>query len=153
MGGLSGPNAYTPPGGIGHFGGSRPFDKYADPLYQLSVYSTRHNTHITLSRPNHDVIFALTAGNLGFRKAARGTYDAAYQLATYALRRIHDKALLDETARVALVFRGFGTGKTAVVKALMGTEGKEVRERVVRVAEKTRLKFGGARSPAPRRLG
>jgi small subunit ribosomal protein S11 len=52
-----------------------------------------------------------------------------------------------------VVLRGFGRGRDAVVKALMGNEGRGLRDRVIRVSDSTRLKFGGTRSPKPRRLG
>ena len=52
-----------------------------------------------------------------------------------------------------LVFRGFGQGRDAVTKVLMGVEGNRIRDRICRVVDKTRLKIGGTRSPAPRRLG
>lgn len=52
-----------------------------------------------------------------------------------------------------VVLRGYGKGREAVVKAIMGNEGHKLRERIVRVSDATRLKFGGTRSPKPRRLG
>jgi small subunit ribosomal protein S11 len=52
-----------------------------------------------------------------------------------------------------VVLRDFGPGREAVTKILMGAEGKRVREKVLRVMDSTRLKFGGTRSKKPRRLG
>ncbi|EGD99408.1 Mitochondrial ribosomal protein subunit S18 [Trichophyton tonsurans CBS 112818] len=52
-----------------------------------------------------------------------------------------------------LILRGFGPGREAFTKVLLGKEGKVLRERIVRVSDSTRLKFGGTRSPAVRRLG
>jgi small subunit ribosomal protein S11 len=54
---------------------------------------------------------------------------------------------------VEVVLRGYGKGREAVVKALMGNEGRGLRDKVIRVSDATRLKFGGTRSPKPRRLG
>jgi small subunit ribosomal protein S11 len=52
-----------------------------------------------------------------------------------------------------VVYRGFGQGREAVTKAILGSEGRNIRNKIVRLTDATRLKFGGTRSPAPRRLG
>ncbi|KAI9829126.1 MAG: hypothetical protein M1832_000149 [Thelocarpon impressellum] len=123
------------------------------PPHHLHVYATKHNTHITLTKPNRDAIISVAAGNIGFRKSARGSYDAAYQLAAYVMNRIQEQGLLAEILKLELVLRGFGSGRDAVTKALMGSEGRNLRGKVVRVTDATRLKFGGTRSKKPRRLG
>jgi small subunit ribosomal protein S11 len=51
------------------------------------------------------------------------------------------------------VYRGFGPGREAVTKAILGAEGKRIRPLIVKLADSTRLKFGGVRSKKPRRLG
>ena len=121
--------------------------------HRFHVYATKHNTHITLTKPNRDAIISVAAGNIGFRKAARGSYDAAYQLSAYVMNRIQELGLLREILRLELVLRGFGAGRDAVTKALMGSEGRNLRPKVVRVTDATRLKFGGTRGKRPRRLG
>ncbi|MCJ1478955.1 hypothetical protein MMC13_007639 [Lambiella insularis] len=124
----------------------------APPPHHLHVFSSKHNTHITLTRPDRNPIFAVSTGNLGFRKAARGTYDAAYQLGSYVMNRIQQQGLMKDIRRVELVLRGFGDGREAIKKILLGSEGMAMRPRIVRVTDATRLKFGGTRSPKPRRL-
>ena len=52
-----------------------------------------------------------------------------------------------------IVLRDFGPGREAFTKVLLGSEGRLLRTRVLRVMDSTRLKFGGTRSPKPRRLG
>ena len=52
-----------------------------------------------------------------------------------------------------LVLRGFGPGRQAITKVILGSEGMGLRPRIVKVSDSTRLKFGGTRSPKPRRLG
>lgn len=121
--------------------------------YHLHVYSTKHNTHMALTRPNRDPIISISAGNIGFRKAARGKYDAAYQLGAYMMSRIQQQGLLKEITQLELVFRGFGEGREAVKKILLGSEGMALRPRFKSVTDTTRLKFGGTRSKKPRRLG
>jgi small subunit ribosomal protein S11 len=124
-----------------------------EPPHGFYVYATKHNTHITLTRPSRDPILSVAAGNIGFKKAARGSYDAAYQLAAYVMGRIQEQGLMAKIHQLEVVLRGFGAGREAVTKALLGSEGRNLRGRVVRVTDATRLKFGGTRSPKPRRLG
>lgn len=119
--------------------------------YHLHIYATKHNTHITFTRPDKSPIVSQSAGNVGFKKGHRGTYDAAYQLATHVFKMIEDKKIMPRAIEVVL--RGFGQGREAVVKALLGQEGRFLKPVVKRVTDSTRLKFGGTRSPRPRRLG
>jgi small subunit ribosomal protein S11 len=124
-----------------------------DDKHKLHIYATKHNTHITLSKPNRDALISVSCGNIGFRKAGRGTYDAAYQLAAFVMSRIQDKGLLPQIQKVELVYRGFGPGREAVTKAILSSEGKKIRGLIVKLSDSTRLKFGGVRSKKPRRLG
>ncbi len=55
--------------------------------------------------------------------------------------------------QLEVLMRDFGPGREAVSKILLGAEGLQLRQRVVRVMDSTRLKFGGTRSRKPRRLG
>ncbi|KAI9834647.1 MAG: hypothetical protein M1826_000049 [Phylliscum demangeonii] len=95
---------------------------------------------------------SFSAGNLGFKKAARGSYDAAYQLATYVLSRMQNSGILNSITEIEVVLRGFGQGREAVTKALLGGEAHDIRSRLVRLTDATRLKFGGTRSKKPRRV-
>ena len=92
----------------------------------------------------------MSAGNLGFKKAQRGTYDAAYQLASHVFAKLEEKRIRPKSLEVVL--RDFGEGREAAVKALLGTEGRNLKGAITRVTDATRLKFGGTRSKAPRRL-
>ena len=69
------------------------------------------------------------------------------------MNRIQQQGLLKEIYEVELVLRGFGDGREAIKKILLGSEGMGLRPRIVRVTDATRLKFGGTRSKKPRRLG
>ncbi|KAI9793334.1 MAG: hypothetical protein M1833_000779 [Piccolia ochrophora] len=123
------------------------------PPHHLHILATKHNTHLTLTRPNRDAIINISTGSLGFRKAGRRSYDASYQLASYFLKRVQEQGLLGEISRLEMIFRGFGPGREAVSKAMLGMEGRLLKGKVVRVTDATRLKFGGTRSSKPRRLG
>ncbi|KAI9782743.1 MAG: hypothetical protein M1839_004731 [Geoglossum umbratile] len=124
-----------------------------EPPHHLHIYAHKHNTHVTLTRPNRDAIISVSTGNIGFRKAARSTYDAAYQLAAYVLGRIQEQGLIRQIKELELVLRGYGAGREACTKVLLGSEGRFIRSKIVRVTDATRLKFGGTRSKKPRRLG
>ena len=129
--------------------------------HRLHIYATKHNCHITLAEHNRNALISVSAGNLGFRKAQRGTYDAAYQLGAFIMGKIQGQGMLNENypgkggpiKYLEVVLRDFGPGREAVTKILLGAEGKRVREKVLRVMDSTRLKFGGTRSKKPRRLG
>lgn len=128
---------------------------YSDrnPPHHLHVYSHKHNTILTLTRPNGNPLLVRSCGHLGFRKSQRSGYDPAYQLTTHMFGQMQEKGLLLEIKRLEVVFRDFGQGREAFTKVLLGSEGKNVRGLVSRVTDATRLKFGGTRSRKVRRLG
>lgn len=123
------------------------------PPYNLHVYAHKHNTLITLTRPNGNPLMSIGCGNLGFRKSHRSGYDPAYQLSSHVFAQIQEKGLLRDITKIGLVFRGFGLGREAFIKVLLGNEGRNIRPLISRVTDATRIKFGGARSRQVRRLG
>lgn len=141
-----------------------------DEPFHLTVYSHKHNTHIVFTEPSRDVIMSYSAGNIGLRKGQRKTFDAAYNLAAYTFRKMAEKnwkiggkkspqpamMLNDQTVKtrgIEVVLRGYGQGREAFQKALLGTEGRLIKGLIKKVTDNTRLKFGGTRSRAVRRLG
>ncbi|KAI9376768.1 hypothetical protein BJX61DRAFT_1272 [Aspergillus egyptiacus] len=127
---------------------------YSDqnPAHHLHVFSHKHNTVLTLTRPNGNPIMTIGCGQIGFRKGGRRGYEPAYQLTQHFFAQIREKGLLMDIQRLEIIFRGFQQGREAFVKVLMGDEGKHIRGLVSRVADATRLKFGGPRSKRVRRL-
>ncbi|TPX16579.1 uncharacterized protein E0L32_003873 [Thyridium curvatum] len=121
--------------------------------YHFNIFSHRHNTHITVSKPDRNVIISMSCGNLGFRKSGRKHYDSAYQLGAYVMDRLHQQGWHKKIEKMEVTLRGFGPGREAVTKVLLGNEGRMLRSKIIRVADGTKLKFGGTRSPKPRRLG
>lgn len=105
------------------------------------------------AKKNVDTLMSLSTGNIGFRKAGRGTYDAAYQLAAFAMKQMQEKGMTRDIRQLQVILRGFGAGREAVTKALLGTEGRSIRGRISSVVDATRLKQGGPRAKKPRRLG
>lgn len=91
----------------------------------------------------------LSAGNVGFRKAARGEYEAAFQTTAKMFKLMEENKYFQD---LELNFRNFGKGREAFVAALQGKEGTKIRRLVTKVTDSTKLKFGGVRSPAERRL-
>lgn len=134
-------------------GGDADISTFATQPHHLHIYATKHNTHICFTRPNRNPIISVSCGNLGFKKGNRGTYDAAYQLGAYVFGRIQEEGWLTKIGKMELIMRGFGPGRDAVQKVLLGVEGQVLRPRIMRVVDATRLKFGGTRSKKPRRLG
>lgn len=121
--------------------------------HHIHVYATKHNTHITITKPDHGPIISKSAGDIGFRHSARKHYDSAFQLASYVFGKIHESGKSRDIKKIAVIMRGFGAGREAVTKALLGSEGRYLRGKIVSVSDSTRLKFGGTRSKRARRLG
>jgi small subunit ribosomal protein S11 len=120
--------------------------------YHFHIYSQRHNTHITCTRPNREPIISMSCGNIGFKKSRRGTFDAAYSLAKYVLERLIHTGWPPKMNKLEVVLRGFGQGREAAVKVLMSPEGKVLRDKIIRVADNTKIKFAGTRAKKRRRL-
>ncbi|KAI0426965.1 hypothetical protein F5Y09DRAFT_47361 [Xylaria sp. FL1042] len=121
--------------------------------FHFHVYAHKHNTHITVTKPDRNAIVSLSTGNIGFKKSRRGTYDAAYQLCAYVLDKLNQGGWHRKITSLEVVLRGFGTGREAATKVLLGSEGRLLRPHIKKVSDSTRLKFGGTRSRKPKRLG
>ncbi|PHH61679.1 hypothetical protein CDD81_8090 [Ophiocordyceps australis] len=124
---------------------------HADP-YHLHVTSHKHNTHISFCNPKKQPIFVMSCGHVGFRKHRRGSFDSGYTLTKRVFERLTHDGWALRMQRLALVFKGFGHGREAAIKCLMGPEGSAYREKITRVADATSIKFGGIRARKPRRV-
>ena len=67
------------------------------------------------------------------------------------MARVQRAGLAQQIDQLELVFRGFGQGREAFIKIITGTEGSILRNKVTKLTDATRVKFGGTRSPRPRR--
>ncbi|KAI1122459.1 hypothetical protein F5Y10DRAFT_254065 [Nemania abortiva] len=121
--------------------------------FHFHIYSHKHNTHITVTKPNRNAIVSMSTGNLGFKKSKRGSHDAAHQLCTYVLDKLNQGGWHRKITSLEVVLRGFGPGREAATKVLLSNSGRLLRPYIKKVSDNTRLKFGGTRSPAPKRLG
>jgi small subunit ribosomal protein S11 len=129
--------------------------------YHMNVSCTPNNTHIVLSDSSGHPIKSgnWSGGSCGFKGVNRSGYEAGYQCAMRAFARV--KLLTRESAemgagsgavRFEVLFKGFGRGREAVFKALMTSEGDDVRPFVTRVTDNTPIKIGGTRAKKTRRL-
>lgn len=125
----------------------------ANEPFHFHIYAHKHNSHITVTKPNRNAIISMSTGQIGFKKSKRGTYDAAYQLTAYVIDKLHQGNWHKNITSMEVALRGFGAGREAATKVLLGNEGRMLRDKIVKVSDATRLKFGGTRSPKPRRLG
>ncbi|CCH44440.1 37S ribosomal protein S18, mitochondrial [Wickerhamomyces ciferrii] len=143
--------------------------------YVLYGLFSKNNTHLTLSAVTEDLNYlkrnpnltynqqvlyyaklpqkvkiSLTGGSAGFRKSARGEYEAGFQASAKMFNLMAEKGYLDHDLEI--VVKEFGKGREAFLDALKGKEGNRIRHKVVRVRDATKLKFGGVRAPRRRRL-
>jgi small subunit ribosomal protein S11 len=123
----------------------------ARPLYALHCQATPNNTIITFADPAGHVVGKLSGGSVGMRRNLSGSYEAGYTCATSIFKTIAQKHT-EEDFNIHLVFKGFGQGRDAMAKALMTAEGKEVKDLITRITDKTPIKVGGTRAKKQRRL-
>jgi small subunit ribosomal protein S11 len=133
----------------------------------MNVSCTPNNTHIVMSDSSGHPIKSgsWSGGSCGFKGVNRSGYEAGYQCAVRAFARV--KQLARESAEMRgmgagggggggahfeVLFKGFGRGREAVYKALMTSEGDDVRPFVTRVTDNTPIKIGGTRARKTRRL-
>ncbi|KAK4058651.1 hypothetical protein OIO90_000095 [Microbotryomycetes sp. JL221] len=145
--------------------------------YKLHVSSTRNNTILTLthtpgadsfdtsSDDPHHVVAWVSGGSAGFKGASRATYDAAVEASLRMFKKIKNlvdppigpggqipKVLWARPTEIEIVWKGFGQGRDAVYRTLMGGEGDAVRGLVKRVTDATPLKIGGTRPKKKRTI-
>ncbi|KAI1329675.1 hypothetical protein F5Y16DRAFT_364987 [Xylariaceae sp. FL0255] len=120
--------------------------------FHYHVLATSNNTHITVTKPNRKAIVSMSTGNIGFKKAKRGTYDAAYQLSAHVLDKLNQGGWHRKIKSLEVILSGFGHGREAATKVLLGSEGRLLRPYIEKVSDGTKLKFGGTRSKKPRRV-
>ncbi|ODV85191.1 hypothetical protein CANARDRAFT_28485 [[Candida] arabinofermentans NRRL YB-2248] len=98
------------------------------------------------------VLVSQSTGCLGFRKSQRGEYEATFQLASHIFKFIREKELFKDGGNLELVVREYGKGRKAFFDAMKGKEGSGIREYITRMSDYTPVKFGGVKSPKPRRI-
>ncbi|KAJ4492923.1 hypothetical protein C8J55DRAFT_218560 [Lentinula edodes] len=122
------------------------------PQYKLHCFSSRNNTITTFTDPGGNPIAWYSGGSCGFKRGQRASYEAGYQCAVRIFKIIENTAAAKGMVRIALFFNGFGQGRDAMQKALMTSEGGNVKALVEVVGDRTPIKIGGTRSKKMRRL-
>lgn len=118
--------------------------------HRLHVQSTRNNVIMTLTTHDGAVVQRVSSGSVGFRKAARSGYEAAYRVAMTMFQQIEQNRVTWRLASLDVVWKGFGQGREAVYRAMLSNEGTEVRNLVKQMSDNTAIKIGGVR-PKKRR--
>ena len=80
----------------------------------VHIQATFHNTIVTISDPEGNVIAWSSAGSLGFRGSRKGTPFAAQQAALTAAQKAQENGLRTAEVRVS----GPGSGRESAVRAL-----------------------------------
>lgn len=114
--------------------------------HQLHIHASPNNTIITLTRPTGAPLVTTSGGSAGFKKAARSGYEAAHQAAMQLLDKMNAKNL--QVPNIHIVLKGFGPGRDAAFKALVGGSQWNVK----RITDATPIPFGGCRPKKARRL-
>lgn len=120
--------------------------------YHLNVHSTRNNTIVTFTNQEGNSIAWWSGGSCGFKKVNRASYEAGYQCTVRAFEKIFDYRKEVGPFSLEIIFKGFGQGRDAMQKALLASEGENIRPFVSRLTDKTPVKIGGTRAKKTRRL-
>ncbi len=110
---------------------------------QLFIQATFNNTKVVLADMKGNTIAWSSSGSLGFAGAKKGTPFAAAKVGEL----MGDKAIQAGVTEAAIIIRGVGSGREAVVRAFSG---KGIG--ISRIADETPVPFNGVRRPKPRRI-
>jgi small subunit ribosomal protein S11 len=155
-----GPNTYNPITATMQRGPKKDITERTKP-YHLHVYTTHNNCRVVFTYPSGKLVKNgwWTSGSCGFKGANKSSYEAGYQCAVRAFKRIEEEITNPNIkdggispVTLALKFKGFGWGREAVQKAFMTSEGDNIRSKVVTVEDRTPIKIGGTRAKKARRL-
>ncbi|EMD40462.1 hypothetical protein CERSUDRAFT_111062 [Gelatoporia subvermispora B] len=120
------------------------------PCYSIYIQASRTNTVATLTNDKKNPILLLSGGKCKFKGRNRSSFEAGYQCAVGLFQRLEEENKKVDL-KWELYLKGFGQGREAVQKALLGAEGATVRHLLVRVTDITPLKVGGTRAPKAKR--
>lgn len=121
--------------------------------YKLHCQSTATNTIVTFTDPSGNPVAWASGGSCGFKRGQRASYEAGYQCAVKIFKVIENiMAQPEKIVRISLCFKNFGMGREAMQKALMTSEGGNVRGLIDTVTDRTAIKIGGTRAKKARRM-
>jgi small subunit ribosomal protein S11 len=108
------------------------------PMFVLHANCTRNNTILNLSSTK--TLKVVSCGMVGFKKARRGTTDAAYKATT----KILEDTKID---LLHLKLKGFGPGREQVFRAV-----RSLHIAIGRITDVTPIAHGGCRPRKARRI-
>ncbi|KAJ2491011.1 hypothetical protein IWW37_002677 [Coemansia sp. RSA 2050] len=115
-------------------------------LLILHVHSSSNNTILSLTDANGKVIVNASGGTVGFKKAQRAGFEAAYQATASIAATVKERGI--NVKVVELRLKGFGAGRDAVFKAVNSVTSWAI----TRIVDTTPIPFNGCRPKKARRL-
>ncbi|KAJ2550984.1 hypothetical protein EV175_003861 [Coemansia sp. RSA 1933] len=112
----------------------------------LHVHASSNNTIMSLTDAKGRVIVNASGGSVGFKKAQRAGFEAAYQAAASIVNTVIEKNIT--VVKIELRLKGFGTGRDASFKAITSLTNWPV----FRIVDTTPVPFNGCRPKKARRL-
>ncbi|KAJ2741535.1 hypothetical protein GGI20_005122 [Coemansia sp. BCRC 34301] len=115
-------------------------------LLVLHVHASSNNTILSLTDANGKVIINASGGTVGFKKAQRAGFEAAYQATASIAATVKERGI--SVRAVELRLKGFGAGRDAAFKAVHSVTNWVV----ARIIDTTPIPFNGCRPRKARRL-
>ncbi|KAJ2631432.1 hypothetical protein H4R22_001979 [Coemansia sp. RSA 1290] len=134
----------------GRYGGIADLGKNdkADPMSKLilHVHASSNNTILSLTDAKGRVIVNASGGTVGFKKAQRAGFEAAYQATASIANTVKERNI--PVRMVEIRFKGFGAGRDAAFKAVNSLTNWTI----CAVSDVTPVPFNGCRPKKARRL-
>ncbi|KAJ2777806.1 hypothetical protein H4R18_004958 [Coemansia javaensis] len=137
--------------GTGRFGGYTDLGESpeeADPMHKLvlHVHASSNNTILSLTDARGRVLVNASGGSVGFKKAQRAGFEAAYQATASIASAVKERGI--EVRKIEVRLKGFGAGRDAAFKAVNSLTNWPV----CAVTDATPIPFNGCRPRKARRL-
>ncbi|KAI0796472.1 hypothetical protein C8Q75DRAFT_695874, partial [Abortiporus biennis] len=117
----------------------------------LHVLATPNNTIVNFTYPDGRTIKRVSGGTVGFKGQRRNTFEAGYKVVVETFKPILEEKERTGDLQLALYLKGFGQGRDAAYRALLASEGEQVKEMIKSITDKTPIAIGGPRAKKMRR--
>ncbi|KAJ2157982.1 hypothetical protein GGF46_004119 [Coemansia sp. RSA 552] len=119
-----------------------------DPMSKLilHVHASSNNTILSLTDARGKVLVNASGGSVGFKKAQRAGFEAAYHAVASIANSVKDKGI--DVRKVEVRLKGFGVGRDSAFKAIHTLTNWVI----CGVADTTPIPFNGCRPKKARRL-
>ncbi len=94
--------------------------------------------------------YHISSGHLGFRAKAKKGFDPAFQVSSRFFSVVEQRGYLGKNIEIILC--GNNYARRGFIAALLGKEGAKVKPWITRISDNTKIKFGGPRAKAYRRV-